>query len=85
MANTGGKTLKVRDDGIFGVLDAATESNVVYYNTGTNEFTYGAAAGVLWQDLTGAIAPATISDEVRIGSHSIRLLYPRNRKRCPAR
>ncbi|MEE9574363.1 MAG: hypothetical protein V3W20_15010, partial [Candidatus Neomarinimicrobiota bacterium] len=44
--NTGGKTLKVRDDGIFGVLDAATESNVVYYNTGTNEFTYGAAAGV---------------------------------------
>ena len=29
-----------------------------------------AQAGGLWQDLTGAIAPTTISDEVRIGSVS---------------
>ena len=64
--NTGGKTLKVRDDGIFGVLDAATESNVVYYNTGTDEFTYGAA---LWTEGGGGTTYlTTTSDNVNIGA-----------------
>lgn len=45
MRTDGSREFNVKDDGIYANLDAATTSNVVYYNTTTDEFTYGAASG----------------------------------------